>query len=67
MGRKKLYPEAINLKLPFGAKARMDAVLDSGEDRLDLIRGAIDREIKRRERGKSQSPQRNGEPISSDS
>lgn len=50
MGRKKLWSENVNLTLPEGAKARMDAVLDEGEDRLDLIRAAIDKEVKRRER-----------------
>jgi hypothetical protein len=50
MGRKKLWHENINLTLPEGAKARMDAVLREGEDRLDLIREAIDKEVKRRER-----------------
>ncbi|TDP43579.1 hypothetical protein DES42_1106 [Zavarzinia compransoris] len=28
----------------------MDSVLNEGEDRLDLIREAIEREVKRRER-----------------
>lgn len=50
MGRKKLWHENINLTLPEGAKARMDAVLADGEDRLDLIREAIDKEVRRRER-----------------
>jgi metal-responsive CopG/Arc/MetJ family transcriptional regulator len=36
--------------LPDGTLARMDAVLESGEKRSDLIRKAIEREIKRRER-----------------
>lgn len=46
-----LWPESINLSLPEGAKARMDAVLnkEEGESRLDLIRSAIDAEIERRE------------------
>jgi hypothetical protein len=52
MGRKKLWAENINLTLPAGAKARMDAALEKGEDRLDLIREAIERELKRRERAK---------------
>jgi hypothetical protein len=52
VGRKKLWHENINLTLPEGAKARMDAVLVEGEDRLDMIREAIDREIKRRQRAK---------------
>lgn len=50
MGRKKLWAENINLTLPEGAKAKMDSLLNPGEDRLDLIREAIEREIKRRER-----------------
>lgn len=52
MGRKKLWEENINLTLPKGAKARMDAALVEGEDRLDLIRTAIERELKRREKAK---------------
>ena len=50
MGRKKLWHEAVNLTLPKGAKARMDAVLAEGEDRLDLIRAAIEKEVARRQR-----------------
>jgi Arc/MetJ-type ribon-helix-helix transcriptional regulator len=50
VGRKKLWSENINLTLPEGAKARMDAALEEGEDRLDLIRAAIERELRRRER-----------------
>lgn len=50
MGRAKLWEENINLTLPKGAKARMDAALKPGEVRLDLIREAIDREIKRRDK-----------------
>ncbi|MCP2080117.1 UNVERIFIED_ORG: hypothetical protein J2W74_001303 [Methylorubrum zatmanii] len=50
MGRVRLWHENINLTLAKGAKARMDSVLDAGEDRLDLIRTAIDKEVKRRER-----------------
>lgn len=50
MGRKKLWAENVNLTLPEGAKARMDAALREGEDRLDLIREAIERELKRRQK-----------------
>jgi hypothetical protein len=49
MGRKKKFSENINLTLPDGAKARMDAHLRRGEDRLAFIRAAIDAEISRRE------------------
>ena len=55
MGRKKLWHEAVNLTLPEGAKARMDAVLAPCEDRLGLIRAAIDREVKRRERSRQEA------------
>ncbi|MBY3155469.1 hypothetical protein HFO56_24385 [Rhizobium laguerreae] len=51
-GRKKLWAENVNLTLPEGAKARMDSALEEGEDRLDLIRAAIERELKRREKAK---------------
>jgi hypothetical protein len=54
MGRKKLWAENINLTLPEGAKARMDAALEDGEDRLDLIRKAIERELTRRKRTRPQ-------------
>lgn len=53
MGRKKLWAENINLTLPEGAKAKMDSLLNEGEDRLDLIRAAIDREIQLREANRS--------------
>lgn len=56
MGRKKLWDERLHLTLPAGAKARIDASLRDGEDRLDLIREAIDRELKRREK-KPPSPE----------
>jgi len=56
MGRKKLWTENVNLTLPGGAKARMDAALRQDEDRLDLIREAIERELKRRERQKPKDP-----------
>lgn len=53
-GRPKLpperQPERINLKAPAGTNARLDAVLEEGEVRLDVIRMAIDREVERRER-----------------
>ena len=53
MGRKKLWAENVNLTLPAGAKARMDAALREGEDRLDLIRSAIEAELKKREKAKA--------------
>jgi len=50
MGRKKLWDERILLPLAAETLERIDAALDAGETRLDLIRDAIDRELKRRKR-----------------
>ena len=52
MGRKKEWTEQLRLPLAEGATARIDAVLAEGEPRLDMIREAIEREIKRRQRAK---------------
>jgi len=52
MGRKKQWPERIVLPLAEGTTARIDAALAPGEVRLDLIRDAIERELKRRSRSK---------------
>ncbi len=50
VGRPKLWAERLHVTLPEGAKARIAAALREGEDMLDLIREAIERELKRRER-----------------
>lgn len=50
MGRKKLWEDRILLPLAEGTLARIDAYLAANENRLDLIRQAIERELKRRER-----------------
>lgn len=50
MGRKKLYPERLTLPLTTETLERLDTLLHEGEVRLDLIREAIDRELKRREK-----------------
>jgi hypothetical protein len=55
MGRKKRWTERLTLPLAEGTTARMDRALEPGEVRLDLIRVAIERELKRRAR-------RNGQP-----
>jgi len=44
------HPRAITIKLPRDALEGMDAALYEGEKRSDLIREAIERELKRRER-----------------
>ena len=52
MGRKQINEEQTPARFPAGTLARIDAVLDeeANEKRSDLIREAVDREIKRRER-----------------
>jgi len=50
MGRRKEFDESLRVPLAAGTTARMDAVLEPDEPRLTLIRDAIEREIKRRER-----------------
>jgi hypothetical protein len=50
MGRKKLWTERLTLPLDEETVERMDASLGEGEARVDLIRAAIERELKRRER-----------------
>jgi len=50
VGRKKLWTERLTVPLNEEQVTRMDAALADGEARLDLIREAIERELKRRER-----------------
>ena len=52
MGRTKLWTERMHLTLPDGAKQRIDSVLEEGEDRLEFVRTAIEKEIKRRSKSK---------------
>ena len=44
------YSESIFLRLEVGTIARIDNVLERFEDRSHMLREAIEREIKRRER-----------------
>jgi hypothetical protein len=48
MGRKKLWDERILLPLAGETLERVDGALRDGETRLDMIREAIERELKRR-------------------
>ena len=52
VGRKKEWTEQLRLPLAEGTMARIDAVLADQEPRVDMIREAIEREIRRRERVK---------------
>ena len=57
MGRKKINDEQMPGRFPSGTFARMDAVLAPGEKRSDLLREAVERELKRRERSQATSVQ----------
>jgi metal-responsive CopG/Arc/MetJ family transcriptional regulator len=50
MGRKKEFPVRITLPLADEMAERIDQALTKDEVRLDLIREAIERELKRRAR-----------------
>ena len=50
MGRKKQWTERIQLPLAEGTTDKIDSLLKDGEVRLDFIRTAIVREMRRRER-----------------
>jgi hypothetical protein len=51
VGRKRINDEQTPARFPAGTLARIDTVLDAetNEKRSDLIREAVDREIKRRD------------------
>lgn len=50
MGRKKEYQVRITLPITEEMRDRLDELKAADEDRLDLIRTSIERELKRRER-----------------
>lgn len=50
MGRPSMNLKPTVVRLPSGMDDRIDAVLEPKEKRADLIRAAIERELKRRER-----------------
>lgn len=50
VGQKRINHEQMPARFPEGTMARMDEVLEPGEKRADLLRVAVDREIKRRDR-----------------
>lgn len=62
MGRKMRYPDKIIAPLPAGWIKRIEAVLTEEEDKTDLLREAVERELKRRE----EDPSRKPSPPSSD-
>lgn len=52
VGRKKEFPNRLTLPLSDEMLAGIDAVRQEDEDRLTVIRAAIERELKRRSRSK---------------
>jgi metal-responsive CopG/Arc/MetJ family transcriptional regulator len=60
VGRKKRWHEIMGAPFPKGTFARMDAVLkkDGKEDRTDLVREAVERELERREKAQQRKPGR---------
>lgn len=50
MGRKQINHEQTPARFPEGTLDRIDSVLEEGEKRADLIREAVERELRRRER-----------------
>lgn len=55
MGRKKLWSEDMQARFPEGTFDRIAAVLDEGEARMDFVREAVERELRRRERAQERS------------
>jgi predicted DNA-binding protein len=53
MGRKRINDEQTPGRFPAGTLERIDALLRDGEKRADLLREAVERELKRRERKSS--------------
>jgi metal-responsive CopG/Arc/MetJ family transcriptional regulator len=53
MGRKQINDEQMPARFPAGTLERMDAVLKERERRSELVRHAVERELRRRERSKS--------------
>lgn len=52
VGRKKRWAEDMQARFPEGTFARIEAVLEEGEDRTDLVREAVEAELKKREKAK---------------
>ena len=53
VGRKKRWAENMQARFPEGTFERIEAVLKKGEDRTDLVRVAVERELKRREKART--------------
>ena len=56
VARPKKYVEDMVARFVAGTFARLQAVLAPGEDRADLVREAVEREVKRREKAHNSRP-----------
>lgn len=52
VGRRKVNYDQTPARFPEGTLAKVDALCEPGESRADFLREAVDREIKRRQRGR---------------
>src|SRR5690349_18685317 len=59
-GRKRKFTQRMVAPFPPGTFGRMDAVLGATEDRTDLVRDAVERELARREREARRRPGEEG-------
>lgn len=55
MARPKKYVEDMVARFVAGTFARIEAVLRAGEDRADMVRAAVEAELRRRERARERS------------
>ena len=58
MGRKKLWHQRTAVKFPQGTFERIAALLQKPEVRMDFIRNAVERELKRREKAQKKPERR---------
>jgi hypothetical protein len=61
VARPKKYVEDMVARFVAGTFARLQAMLAPNEDRADLVRDAVEREIKRREKAHNSRPKPPGE------
>jgi hypothetical protein len=55
VGRKKRWAEDMQARFPEGTFERIELTLGENEDRTDFVREAVERELQRRERGRSRT------------
>ncbi len=56
MAKRRRFIEKMNLRLPEGSFDRLDAVRTPLEDRADVVRVAVERELERREAAQAKLP-----------